>query len=141
MANAESPRDILATTMRDGRKVIVPLLAEMLKRRGIEEVDNTEERRRFWQRALTPEQEAALWQQEMTSRGITELVPGSPEALDIGLGISKQVYPDRWDMMAGEGRDQGSAQAVWAAKHARRGPPEQTQEPMLESPTPVETTY
>lgn len=123
MPEPQSSRDILAEQMIQGRKVLVPHLAQMLKRRGIQEVDATEQRRRFWQRVLTPEQEAQLWQQEMAMRGITELVPGSPEALDIGLGIAKQVYPDRFDMMAGEGRDHESDQADWAWKMASKGPP------------------
>lgn len=119
-----SPRDILAETMEGGRKVVVPYLAEMLKRTGITEVDSEEERRRFWQRAMTPEQETLLWHEEMVRRGISQLVPGSPEVLEIGLGISKQVYPDRWDMLTGEGRAHQSDQARWAWKLARRGPPE-----------------
>lgn len=127
---SSSPRDILAKTMSDGRRVLVPLLAQQLKREGIAEVDASEERRRFWQRALTPEQEQALWLQEMAARGIAELVPGSPEALDIGLGISKQTYPSRWDMLPGDGRDDQGSQAAWAWKHARKGPPEPTQEDM-----------
>ena len=125
---AGSPRDILARTMADGRKVLVPYLAEMMKRNKISEVDAAEQRRRFWQRALTPEQEQALWVQEMAARGLTELVPGSPEVLDIGLGISKQVYPDRWDMMGGEGRDSLGAQAKWSWTQARKGPPASEQE-------------
>lgn len=124
MPDPSSSRDILAETMIQGRKVLTPLLSEMLKRKGIQEVDAAEQRRRFWQRALTPEQEAALWQQEMIARGLTELVPGSPEAVQIGLGISKAVYPDRFDMLEGEGRDHASAQAEWAWKMAQEGPPE-----------------
>jgi hypothetical protein len=124
MSDASAPRDILAETMTQGKKVLVPMLAEMLKRKGIETVESKEERRRFWQRAATPEQEALMWQQEMANRGLTELVPGAPQTLDIGLGISKRVYPDRWDMAPGEGRDTESAQAEWAARHARKGPPE-----------------
>ena len=119
-----SPRDILAQTMTDGRKVLVPHLAGLLKRNKIAEVESSEERLRFWQRALSPEQEQLLWQQEMAARGIQQLVPGSPEVLDIDLGISKQVYPSRWDMLPGEGRDDQSDQAMWAWKHAQKGPPE-----------------
>ena len=123
MPDADSTRDILAQVMHDGKKTLVPILAEMLKRKKIAEVEPSEERRRFWQRALSPEQEALLWRQEAATRGLTELVPGSPEVADIGLKLSKQVYPDRWDMAGGEGRDTESAQAEWSARHARRGPP------------------
>lgn len=133
---AGSPRDILAQTMADGRKVLVPHLAEMLKRSDIKEVDTAEQRRRFNQRALTPEQEQQLWVQEMTSRGIAELMPGSPEARDIGLEISKHVYTGRWDMMPGEGRDSLSDQAMWAWNLARTvEPPAAEQE--AEPPAPV----
>jgi hypothetical protein len=134
---AGSPRDILAQTMADGRKVLVPHLAEMLKRSDIKEVDSSEQRRRFNQRAMTPEQEQQLWVQEMTSRGLAELTPGSPEALDIGLRISKQVYPDRWDMLAGEGRDGLSDQALWAWKMARTVEPPAAEQD-AEPPAPVE---
>lgn len=132
---AGSPRDILARTMADGRKVLVPYLAEMLKRSDIKEVDAAEQRRRFNQRALTPEQEQQLWVQEMAARGIQQLEPGSPEAIDIGLAISKRVYPDRWDMLAGEGRDGLSEQAMWAWKQARKAQPAAEQE--AEPPAPM----
>ena len=118
-----APRDILARTMRDGRDVLIPHIAEMLRREGIAEVPSDEERRRFWQAALTDEQEQQMWTQAMIARGITQLIPGSPEAIDIGLGISKAKYPDRWDMLEGEGRNHASQQATWAMKHARKGPP------------------
>lgn len=121
--NPQSSRDILAEVMDQGRKSLVPHIAEMLKRTGIREVDAAETRRRFWQRALTPEQEANLWAQEMLRRGITELVPGSPEAVDIGLGISKAVYPDRWDMSMAEGRTHESEIGEWAWSQAQKGPP------------------
>lgn len=124
MADSMSSRDILARVMRDGRKVLVPHLAEMLQREAIETVESKNERKLFWERAVTPEQEAQMWLGEMAARGITELVPGSPEAADIGLKISKSVYPARWDMMSGEGRQHASEQAMWAWKHAKQGPPE-----------------
>jgi predicted transcriptional regulator len=123
MPEQKTPRDVLAETMDGGRKVIVPLLAEMLKRKGIDEVDTAEQRRRFWQRALTVEQEQQLWQQAMIERGLVQLTPGDPVTIDIGLGISKMVYPDRWDMLPGEGRDHASQQAEWAWKMAKAGPP------------------
>jgi hypothetical protein len=126
--SAGSPRDILAQTMADGRKVLVPYLATMMKRSDIKEVDASEQRRRFWQRALTPEQEQQLWVQELAARGIPQLVPGSPDAVDIGLKISKQTYPDRWDMLPGEGRDNQSDQAMWAWKQAQKGPPASEQD-------------
>lgn len=133
--SAGSPRDILARTMADGRKVLVPYLAEMLKRSDITEVDAAEQRRRFNQRALTPEQEQQLWVQEMAARGIQQLEPGSPQALDIGLAVSKRVYPDRWDMLAGEGRDGLSEQALWAWKMARKAQPAAEQEAEPPAPT------
>lgn len=133
MANDATPRDILAQTMKDGRQVMVPYLAEMLKRKGISELDSNEQRRRFWQSALTDEQEQAMWRQEMADRGLTQLEPGSMETLDIGLKISKAKYPDRWDMLAGEGRDSLSQQADWAAAMARKGPPA----PEAASPAPT----
>lgn len=126
MPEAKSSRDIMAEVMSGGRQALVPMLAEMLKRDGIDEVDTAEERRRFWQRALTPEQEAQLWQQEIANRGITQMTP--EQATDIGLGISKQVYPDRWDMMPGAGRDTEAKQAMWASKHAKLGPPVEKQQ-------------
>lgn len=128
MAEVESPRDILARVMDGGRKTVVPLLAEMLRRKGIAEIPSAEERRRYWQRALTVEQEQQLWAEEMARRGIQQLTPGAPETIEMGLGIAKQVFPDRFDMMTGEGRDQASAQAEWAYKHAQRGEPQPRQE-------------
>ena len=134
-----APRDLIAQTMRDGQRVIVPHLAEMLKREGIETVDAAEERRRFWQRAATPEQEQQMWLTEMAALGLTELLPGSPQALDIGLKISKAVYPDRWDMAGGEGREHESEQAEWAWKMAQKGPPKAAQDEMM--PTMAEGDY
>lgn len=118
---AGSPRDVLAEVMAEGRKVLVPHLAEMLKRTQIKEIDTSEERQRFWQRAITPEQEQLLWQEGMARLGTLELTPD--QALDLGLQISKRVYPDRWDMLGGEGRDAQSDQAMWAWKQAKLGPP------------------
>lgn len=118
---AGSPRDVLAEVMAEGRKVLVPHLAEMMRRTTVKEVDSSEERQRFWQRALTPEQEALLWQEGMTRLGITDLNP--EQALGLGLEIAKRVYPDRFDMMTGEGRDSQAAQAEWAWGHAKKGPP------------------
>lgn len=128
MPDPKSPRDILAETMAGGRKVLVPHLAEMLKHRGITEVSAAEERERFYQAAITDEQEQRMWQDEALKRGITEWVPGSPEALDAGLAISKVKYPARWDMSAAEGRNTVSDIATWAMKHARAGPPSPRQE-------------
>ena len=121
MPDASSPRDILAETMAEGRKSVVPYLAELLKRDKIAEVPPDEERRRFWTRVLTPEQEAQLWAQEMQQRGLMELTPET--ALDIGLKIGSQVYPDRFDMMTGEGRNTQAQQAEWAWRHVKVGPP------------------
>lgn len=118
---AGSPRDVLAKVMSEGRKTLVPHLAEMLKRTQIKEIDTSEERQRFWQRAITPEQEQLLWQEGMARLGTLELTPD--QALDLGLQISKRVYPDRWDMLGGEGRDAQSDQAMWAWKQAQKGPP------------------
>lgn len=118
-----SPRDIQARVMEDGKKTLVPHLAALLNREGITEVLPAEERRRFWQRAMTPEQEQEVWVQEMAQAGITQLVPGAPETIELGLRVAATVYPDRFDMLAQEGRDTPSAQAAWAMKHARRGPP------------------
>ena len=125
MPDAKAPRDIFAETMSDGRKVLVPYLAEMLKRGKISEVDAKDERRRFWLRAMTEEQEAQLWQQAMLQRGLTPETLTPEQATDIGLGIAKQVYQARFDMMEKEGRDTPSAQATWAWKHAQMGPPEE----------------
>lgn len=123
MPDAPSPRDLLAETMAGGRKVIVPHLAEMLKTRRVQELGSSEERRRFWQPAITDAEEQQMWRDEMAARGLTALVPGSPAAVDIGLKVSKVKYPDRWDMAPQEGRDTDSAQAEWAARHMRLGPP------------------
>ncbi len=125
--DAVSSRDILAETMSDGRKAVVPYLAEMMRRESkIAEVPPDEERTRFWQRALTPEQEAQLWASEMQARGITTLTP--EQATDIGLKIGSQVYPDRFDMMGQEGRTTQAQQARWAWKHMQAGPPKAMQE-------------
>jgi hypothetical protein len=125
MAAPQSPRDILAEVMDQSRKALVPHLAEMLKRSKIKEVDSSEERTRFWQRALTPEQEQELWRQELVKAGTLDTSALSPQQLlGIGITISQQVYPDRWDMATGEGRDTQSAQAEWAWKQAMKGPPE-----------------
>lgn len=123
MPEANSPRDILAETMSQGRKALVPNLASMLKREKIAEVPPDEERRLFWQRALTPEHEAQLWRDEMMQRGISELTP--EQAVDIGLKLAQQVYPGRFDMMAAEGRSTQAEQATWAWNHAQHGPPEE----------------
>ena len=136
MAEIKSPRDILAEQMDAGRKRLVPLLAEMMKRSAIKEIGSTEERERFWRRALNEEQEQALWAQMMAAKGIIELVPGAPETIAMGMEVSKQVYPDRWDMAPAEGRDHESDQAEWSAKHARRGPPKKMQEQMEPAPPP-----
>ncbi len=119
MPEAAAPRDVLAEVMDGGKKAIVPHLAEMLRRKGIAEVPTAEQKRRFDQPAITDEQEQQMWQQEMIARGIQQLVPGDPATIDIGLKISKAKFPDRWDMMTGEGRDKTSAQAEWAWKMAR----------------------
>lgn len=113
----------MGVVFHEGKQAIVPHLAEMLKRKGIEELPTSEQRRRFHQAAITDEQEQQMWAQEMIARGITQLVPGDPQTIDIGLKISKAKYPDRWDMAAGEGRDTSSAQAEWLWKMARTGPP------------------
>jgi len=128
VSEPKSPRDLLAETMSGGRKVLVPHLAEMLKTNRVKELGSAEERERFWQAAITDAQEAQMWQDEMATRGLTELVPGSPEVVDIGLKVSKAKYPSRWDMMVAEGRDTTPVQAEWAARHARRGPPVPKQE-------------
>jgi hypothetical protein len=133
MPDAGSQRDILAEVMAQGRKVLVPHLAEMLKREKIETIGGAEERRRFWQRAMTPEQEQMLWQTEMANRGITELTPDV--ALEIGLGISQKVYPSRWDMATAEGREHESEIAQWAWQHAKKGDPNAAAD---EQPTPAQ---
>jgi hypothetical protein len=95
MAAPQSPRDILAEVMDQSRKALVPHLAEMLKRSKIKEVDSSEERTRFWQRALTPEQEQELWRQELVKAGTLDTSALSPQQLlGIGITISQQVYPD-----------------------------------------------
>lgn len=134
MPDKPAHRDMLAQIMQAGKETLIPHLAEMLKRDALVEVGSDGERRLFWQPALTDEQEARMWQQAMIQRGITELVPGSPAAIEIGLGISKAKYPGRWDMLEGEGRDHASDQAEWAMKHAREGPPKAEQQP-AEAPT------
>ncbi len=112
--------------MAESRKSVVPYIAEMLKRDKIAEVPPDEERRRFWSAALTDEQEAQRWQEEMTRRGLTELTPEL--ALDIGLKISQEKFPDRWDMVGGEGRNTQAQQAEWAWRHVQAGPPKAMQE-------------
>ena len=128
MPDARSPRDMLAEIMAGARQVMVPHLAEMLRTDRVKNVPPNEERARFWQRALTPEQEQQMWVDEAIARGITAWVPGSAEALDAGLKISKAVFPGRWDMAGQEGRSTEAQQAEWAWKHAKQGAPEPKQE-------------
>lgn len=135
MPELTAPRDILAQVMKDGKDVMVPLLAEQLKREAIDEVPSDEQRRLWWQRALTPEQEQQEWMNEMAARGLTELIPGSPEVTEIGLKIAPKVYPSRFDMMTAEGRDSQSAQAVWSWKMAKTKPPEPKVEEQPVMPT------
>lgn len=124
MPESSAPRDVLAETMADSRKALVPHLAALLKREKIVEVPPDEERRRFWKRAMTPEQEAQLWTTELATRGLLPEALTPEVATDIGLKIGQQVYPDRYDMMPQDGRDTQAKQANWAWKHAKLGPPE-----------------
>jgi hypothetical protein len=109
----QSTRDILSETFESGRRVLVPQLATLMRRDKITEVEAAEERRRFWQRAITEQEEASLWQQGMTP-----------------YEISKQVYPDRWDMAGAEGRVHESEIAAWSHKHAQKGTPQPSAPPM-----------
>ena len=124
MPEVKSPRDILGEVMAGAQKTQTPLLAELLKSDRVTEVDSSEERQRFWQSALTDEQEQQMWADAMAARGLTQLVPGSREVLDIGMAVSKAKYPTRFDMMEQEGRTTEAQQAMWAAEHARKGMPE-----------------
>lgn len=140
MPDPKSQRDLLAELMAGGQKAVVPHLAEMLKRSGIQEIEAPEERDRFWQAALTDEQEQQMWQQEMMARGLTQLIPGAFDTIDIGLKVSKAKYPGRWDMSTGEGRVHESDIAQWAYKQARKGPPVSAQQPSAPTET-VEGEY
>lgn len=124
MPGPRAPRDILAEVMAGAQRVQTPLLAELLRSDRVQAVDSPEERRRFWQAVLTDEEEAQMWRDEMVARGLTRVLPGSPEALDIGMRISKAKYPDRWDMAGQEGRTTEAQQAQWAWKHAQKGAPD-----------------
>jgi hypothetical protein len=136
MPDAASQRDIMAETMAQGRKSLIPHLAEMLKRDAIAEVPPDEERRRFWTPVITDEQEAQRWQEEMQQRGLTPEMASDPaqaedylkQMTDIGLKLAREKYPDRFDMMAGEGRDTQAKQADWAWTHLKAGPPKAMQE-------------
>jgi len=142
MSDTKSQRDIMAETMAAGRKSLIPHIAEMLKRDSIVEVPPDEERRRFWTPVLTDEQEAQLWQQEMQQRGLPPVPPDDPaqaeeylkHMTDIGLKIASQKYPDRFDMMAQEGRDTQAKQAAWAWRHMKAGPPKAMQEGEQDAP-------
>lgn len=63
------------------------------------------ERELFWQRAMTPEQEAQLWAQGV-----------DPWA------ISAMVYPERWKLSK-MGRTTLTQQARWFKEHQKKGPP------------------
>lgn len=138
MPEAKSSRDVLAQVMDEGKKRMIPLLAEMMKRDAIAEVPPDEERRQFWAPAITDEQEQQMWQQEMTTRGVSPEMANDPEQaqkyldqmVDIGLKIASQKYPGRFDMMTGEGRNTQAQQALWAWRHAQAGSPK----PLTEEP-------
>lgn len=110
--------------MAGAQRVQTPLLAELLKSDRVQAVDASEERRRFWTPAISDEQEQQMWRDEAMARGVTAWVPGSPEAIDVGLRISKAKFPDRWDMAQQEGRNTVAQQATWSWKHAKKGPPD-----------------
>ena len=124
MPEPRSPRDLLAEVMAGAQRVQTPLLAELLKTDRVQPVDSSEERRRFWQAAITDEQEQQMWRDEMAARGLQVVLPGSPEAIDIGMRIAKVKYPDRFDMMSQEGRNTVAQQAQWLWSHAKKWPPE-----------------
>ncbi len=132
----ESSRDILAEQMASGRKVLVPILAEMLKTSRVKEVDTSEERRLFWEPAITDEEEDRLWADAMIREGING--PVTPEMLPlmtkIGLEISHRKFPDRWDMAGAEGRNTDAQTAEWALKHALKGRPGAQQETQQSAP-------
>lgn len=123
MPGPKTQRDLLAEVMAGAQRVQTPLLAEQLKSDRVSAVDSSEERRRFWQAAITDEQEQQMWRDEMAARGLTTVLPGSPEAIDIGMAISKSKFPDRWDMAEQEGRNTTAQQATWAWNHAKKGAP------------------
>lgn len=123
MPGPMSRRDLLAEVMAGAQKVQTPLLAEQLRTDRVQAVDTSEERRRFWQAAISEQQEQQMWRDEMAARGLTTVLPGSPEAIDIGMRISKAKYPDRFDMMGQEGRNTVAQQAQWAFRHMQKGPP------------------
>lgn len=123
MPSTKSRRDLLAEVMAGAQRVQTPLLAELLLSDRVQKVDPSDERRRFWQAAITDEQEQQMWRDEATARGVTAWVPGSPEALDAGLKIAKVKYPDRFDMMGQEGRNTTAQHALWAWGHAKKGMP------------------
>lgn len=119
----QSQRDVLGQTMADGKRVLVPLLAEMLKSGKQQQIDASEERRRFWTPAITDEEEAALWEEAMMRAGKTPETMTEQDVVRLGLPISRIKYPDRWDMAGQEGRTTDAQQAEWALKHALKGPP------------------
>lgn len=122
MAEQQGTRDIVADVMAQGRKTTVPILAEMLKREKIARVAPADEHALFWTRALTPEEEQAKGQELMQQQGVTG--PMTPkQELAFRLELSKHVFPQRWDAARGGGRSAPSEIAMWADKHAKKGPP------------------
>lgn len=124
MAESPSQRDVLGEFMASSKKELIPYLAEMMRTRRVQEVGTAEMRRRFWQPAITDDEEQRLWEEEMVRDGLTPDTLTPEHVLRIGLKLSQIKYPDRWDLAGQEGRTTDAQKSMWAYQMAEKGPPE-----------------
>ena len=103
---AENTRAELAQRLLETREQVGEAVTEGITRDPtMRQLPPEQERELFWQRAVTPEQEAQLWAQGV-----------DPWA------ISAMVYPERWKL-AKLGRPTLTQQARWFKEHQQKGPP------------------
>jgi hypothetical protein len=98
-----------------------------------------QERAAFWKRAMTPEQEAQLWQQGLAEAAQQGINPDDA-IKQLAPKISAQVYTYRWQMAAWGGRDTPDKVAAWASKHAAAGPPDDSLTPARQNLTEPDTS-
>lgn len=113
-------REIAADVLIERREAAVDAAVERLGRpSGAREMPLREQRDAFWHRAVSPEDEAALWAQGKTP---TE--------------ISGAVYPRRWELFSDHGGELPE-KVSWAKRLADLGPPDEVSS--FESPTSFES--
>ena len=102
----ENTRAELAQRLLETRREVGEAVTEGITRDPtMRQLPPEKERELFWQRAVTPEQEAQLWAQGV-----------DPWA------ISAMVYPERWKL-AKLGRPTLTQQVRWFKEHQQKGPP------------------